>query len=80
MRDGIDPELKKEIAKVGLTLALAVTVFTAPFMRRRPGIRKLHTAAGVVLAGLSLWHQQLYRPQRVAAKTPARLEADGRVE
>lgn len=75
MKQGIDPEIRKEIAKVGMTTTLAITVFTAPFLRGNKSLRKIHTTAGVALVGFSLWHMQLYQPPRKRIASQARSTA-----
>lgn len=71
MSDVFDPEAKKEWAKIGMTACLGVAVFTAPFLRRNRLLRKVHTGAGALLVGFSLWHHQLYQPQPRAQRLPS---------
>ena len=66
MPDAMDLETKKEIAKIGMTVALGVTVGTALFWNVKK-MKNLHTGAGVALVGFSLWHHFLYQPEKKAA-------------
>jgi hypothetical protein len=68
MPEKLDLETRKEIAKIGMTAALGITVVTAPFLKRNRLLKNLHTGAGVVLAGLCLWHHLLYQPEKKKAK------------
>ncbi len=68
MSDAFDLETKKELAKLGMAASLGVAVFTAPFLRRNRILRKVHTGAGAMLVGFSLWHHQLYQPPRPALR------------
>ncbi len=61
MPEKLDLEMKKEIAKIGMTASLGVTVLSAMYVKNRT-MKKVHTGAGVVLAGFCLWHHFLYRP------------------
>ncbi len=63
MPEKIDLEMKKELAKIGMTASLAVTVFTALYIKNKT-VKKIHTGAGVALAGFSLWHHLLYQPDK----------------
>lgn len=68
MLEKIDLETKKEVAKIGMTVTMGVTVLTAPFMKRNKVLKNIHTAAGVLLVGFSLWHHSLYQPEKRAKK------------
>jgi uncharacterized membrane protein len=59
----IDLEVQKEIAKVGMTVTMGVTVVTA-FKMNNKTMKNLHVGAGVALVGCSLWHHLLYQPER----------------
>ncbi len=71
MPEKFDLETKKEVAKIGMTVALGVTVVTAPFLKRNRVLKNLHTGAGVVLAAFSLWHHLLYQPEKKKARAAA---------
>ncbi len=62
-------EQRREAAKIAMTISLAVTVFTGPYVRRNKAMRLTHTAAGALLVASSIWHHTLYavRPERKAA-------------
>ncbi len=62
MPEKIDLETKKEIAKIGMTATLGVTVITAPFLKGSKTAKNIHTGAGALLVGFALWHHFLYRP------------------
>ncbi len=66
----LDLETKKEIAKIAMTASLGVTVITAPFLKgnRSRTLKNIHTGAGALLVGVSLWHHFLYQPERKAKK------------
>ncbi len=59
-----DIELRKEVAKIGMTVSLGVAVFSAPFLKRNRTAKNLHTGAGLALTGFALWHHLLYQPER----------------
>ena len=71
MPEKFDRETKKEIAKIGMTAALGLTVVTAPFLKKNRLMKNLHTAGGVTLVALSLWHHLLYQPEKRKAKSEA---------
>lgn len=75
----LDLETKKEIAKISMTVALGITVVTAPFLKQNRLMKNLHTGAGVALAALGLWHHLLYQPEKRRAKAAA-LEAKSNSE
>ncbi len=64
MPEKIDLETKKEIAKIGMTLTLGVTVLTAPFLKGNKTMKNVHTGAGLALTGFSLWHHFLYQADK----------------
>ncbi|MBM9612840.1 hypothetical protein JWJ90_00910 [Desulfobulbus rhabdoformis] len=68
MSEKLDRETKKEIAKIGMTATLGITVITAPFLKRNRLMKNLHTGAGVALVAFSLWHQFLYQPEKRTTK------------
>lgn len=51
--------LKRETAKIGMSVSLALTVGSAFFLRTQTG-KQIHVGAGLALAGFSLWHHMLY--------------------
>lgn len=57
----LDLEVKKEIAKIGMTATLGTTVVTSMFMKNK-AMKKLHVGAGVALIGFAIWHHSLYIP------------------
>ena len=69
MPEKIDPEIKKEIAKITMTASLSVAVITAPFLKKNKTMKNIHTGAGVLLAGTALWHHLLYHSEKKAPKT-----------
>ncbi len=64
----MDLELKKEIAKIGMTATMGITVATSLYMKNR-AMKNLHIGAGVALVGFSLWHHLLYQPEKKAEKS-----------
>lgn len=70
MPEKIDLEVKKEIAKIGMTASLGVAVVTAPFLKRNKTMKNIHTGAGVMAVGFSLWHHLLYQPEKKKLKAP----------
>lgn len=48
-------------AKMGMTLAMGVLVWSA--MAGRRVLRRYHPLAGVALLGFSVWHMGLYKPK-----------------
>ncbi len=60
----LDLETKKEVAKIAMTATLGVTVVTAPFLKGNKTMKNLHTGAGMLLVGFSLWHHFLYQPEK----------------
>ncbi len=64
----LDTEVKKEIAKIGMTATLGVTVLTSPFLKQRKSIKNIHTGAGALFVGFALWHHFLYQPDKKKKK------------
>ncbi|WP_035239129.1 hypothetical protein [Desulfobacter vibrioformis] len=64
----IDPEIKKEIAKITMTASLGVAVITAPFLKRNKTVKNIHAGAGVLLAASALWHHFLYHSEKKSPK------------
>jgi len=64
MLEKIDNEVKKEIAKIGMTATLGATVVSAPFLKGNKAMKNIHTGAGVLLVGFSLWHHLLYQADK----------------
>lgn len=68
---GLSLARQRELAKVGMTLSLAVLVVTGfTGARKRGPSRTLHLASGATLVGFSLWHHCLYgkpaaKPQEI---------------
>lgn len=52
-------EKRREYAKIGMGVSLALTAGTALFMKNS-GAKTLHTISGVALVGFCLWHYSLY--------------------
>jgi len=63
----LDLEIKKEIAKIGMTTTLGATVVTSMFMKNK-AMKKLHVGAGVAFVGFAVWHHLLYKPSIVKNK------------
>ncbi len=59
----IDLDTKKEIAKIGMTASMGITVATSFYMKTRL-MKNLHIGAGVALVGFSFWHHMLYQPEK----------------
>ncbi len=59
----IDLDTKKEIAKIGMTASLGLTVATSFFMKNKFS-KNLHIVAGTALVGFCLWHHYLYQPPK----------------
>lgn len=57
-----DLEMQKEVAKIGMTTTLGITVATSMFMKNSIA-KKTHVVAGVALCGFALWHHMLYQPK-----------------
>ncbi len=67
-----DIELRKELAKIGMTASLGAAVFTTPFLKRNRTAKNIHTGAGLLLAGFALWHHMLYQPEKRHARALAK--------
>ena len=67
----MDLEAKKEIAKIAMTASLGTTVLTAPFLKGNKAMKNIHTGAGVLFVGFSLWHHFLYQPDKKKKKQVA---------
>ena len=63
----LDLEVKKEIAKIGMTATLGSTVVTSMFMKNKP-MKKLHVASGVAFVGFAVWHHLLHKPISISNK------------
>ena len=63
----IDLDTKKEIAKIGMTASMGITVATS-FNMKNKVMKNLHVGAGVALVGFSLWHHLLYQPGKKKSK------------
>ncbi|QKF81294.1 STAS/SEC14 domain-containing protein [Halarcobacter ebronensis] len=59
----IDLDTKKEIAKIGMTATMGITVATSMYMKNK-FMKRLHVVAGVALVGFSYWHHTLYQPAK----------------
>jgi len=59
----IDLDTKKEIAKIGMTASMGITVATSFYMKNK-FMKNLHIGAGVALVGFSFWHHILYQPDK----------------
>ncbi len=56
----LDLDTKRELAKIGMTASMGITVATGFYMKNR-FMKHLHVAAGVALVGFSIWHHTLYK-------------------
>jgi len=63
----IDLDTKREIAKIGMTASMGITVATSFYMKNR-FMKNLHIGAGVALVGFSFWHHLLYQPDKKIKK------------
>ena len=63
----LDMDTQREIAKIGMTASMGITVATAFFMKDKM-TRNLHTAAGTALVAFSLWHHFLYPKPKIIEK------------
>jgi hypothetical protein len=59
----LDLDTKKELAKIGMTASLGITVATSFYMKTK-FMKRLHVVAGTALVGFSLWHHLLYQPSK----------------
>ncbi|AXX87917.1 MULTISPECIES: hypothetical protein [Malaciobacter] len=62
-----DQEVKKEVAKIGMTATLGATVVTSMFMKNKVA-KKTHIVAGAAFCGFALWHHLLYQPDKKKKK------------
>lgn len=60
-------ESKREMAKIGMGVSLALTTLSALNMQNQSA-NKLHVISGIALVGFSLWHYSLY-PKEKAKKS-----------
>ena len=58
----LDLDTKKELAKIGMTASMGITVATSFYMKNK-FMKNLHVIAGTALVGFSLWHHLLYQPK-----------------
>jgi|GEM_PF-864338 len=63
----VDLDTKKEIAKIGMTASMGITVATSMYMKNK-FMKRLHVVAGVALVGFSYWHHTLYQPNKKKTK------------
>ncbi len=63
----LDLEVKKEVAKIGMTATLGATVVTSMFMKNKLA-KKTHVVAGAAFCGFALWHHMLYQPENKKKK------------
>jgi hypothetical protein len=63
----IDLDTKKELAKIGMTASMGITVATSMYMKTK-FMKRLHVVAGVALVGFSYWHHTLYQPSKKKTK------------
>lgn len=63
----MDLEVKKEIAKIGMTATLGATVATSMFMKNKLA-KNTHIVAGAAFCGFALWHHMLYQPNKTSKK------------
>lgn len=68
----IDLDTKKEIAKIGMTASMGITVATSFYMKNRL-MKNLHIGAGVALVGFSFWHHMLYQPEKKGRKKESKV-------
>jgi hypothetical protein len=59
----LDLDTKKELAKIGMTASMGITVLTAFYMKNKT-MKYLHIGAGAALVGFSYWHHMLYQPDK----------------
>jgi len=74
----IDLEVKKEVAKIGMTATLGATVVTSMFMKNKLA-KKTHIIAGAAFCGFALWHHMLYQPDKKKKKKAKKLESNKEV-
>ena len=59
----LDLDTKKELAKIGMTATMGITVVTSLYMKNKT-MKYLHVGAGVALVGFSYWHHTLYQSDK----------------
>lgn len=69
----LDLEVKKEVAKIGMTATLGATVVTSMFMKNKLA-KKTHIVAGAAFCGFALWHHMLYQPENKKKKKTVKKE------
>lgn len=74
----LDLEVKKEVAKIGMTATLGATVVTSMFMKNKLA-KKTHVIAGVAFCGFALWHHTLYKPTDKKKKKTIPIKKDKEV-
>jgi len=74
----VDLEVKKEIAKIGMTATLGATVVTSMFMKNKVA-KKTHIIAGAAFCGFALWHHTLYKPTDKNKKKQSKKELEEKV-
>lgn len=62
----LDLDTKKEIAKIGMTATMGITVATSFYMKNKL-MKRLHVVSGAALVGFSYWHHTLYQPAKKKA-------------
>lgn len=70
----LDLEVKKEVAKIGMTATLGATVVTSMFMKNKLA-KKTHIVAGAAFCGFALWHHMLYQPENKKKKKLSKKES-----
>ncbi len=63
----LDLDTKKELAKIGMTATMGITVVTSLYMKNKT-MKYLHVGAGVALVGFSYWHHTLYQGDKKKKK------------
>ena len=63
----LDLDTKKELAKIGMTASMGITVVTSLYMKNKT-MKYLHIGAGVALVGFSYWHHTLYQGDKKKSK------------
>lgn len=74
----VDLEVKKEVAKIGMTATLGATVVTSMFMKNKLA-KKTHIIAGAAFCGFALWHHTLYKPTQKNKKKSVSEKSDKEV-
>lgn len=75
----LDLDTKKEIAKIGMTATMGITVATSFYMKNKL-MKRLHVVAGAALVGFSYWHHTLYQPAKKKALEEKTGEAEKKIE